>query len=122
MFVRDPCGIVCIIFTYVAVFYADYVVVRWIVMQTMYNRYEIFNSNNRTWDNMKLFSLWGALNVVCFNTVILLLSMAHMRAVLSDPGTVPLPQSRVDFSDIHCAESGVCVSVRLLAKARNNHF
>lgn len=31
--------------------------------------------------------------------------MAHMRAVLSDPGTVPLPQSRVDFSDIHSAES-----------------
>lgn len=88
MFVKDPCGIVCIIFTYVAVFYADYVVVRWIVMQTMYD------------------SLWGALNVLCFNTVVLFLSMAHMRAVLSDPGTVPLPQSRVDFSDINCAESG----------------
>lgn len=44
--------------------------------------------------------------MVCFNTVVLLLSIAHMRAVLSDPGTVPLPQSRVDFSDIHCAESG----------------
>jgi hypothetical protein len=24
---------------------------------------------------------------------------AHGRAVLSDPGTVPLPQARVDFSD-----------------------
>lgn len=46
--------------------------------------------------------------MVCFNTVVLLLSMAHMRAVLSDPGTVPLPQSRVDFSDIHCTESGLC--------------
>lgn len=43
---------------------------------------------------------------MCFNTVILLLAMAHMRAVMSDPGTVPLPQSRVDFSDIHSAETG----------------
>lgn len=27
--------------------------------------------------------------------------MAHLKAVLSDPGTVPLPQSRLDFSDLH---------------------
>ncbi|TGZ48100.1 Uncharacterized protein DBV15_04367 [Temnothorax longispinosus] len=38
MFVRDPCGIVCIIVTYMAVFYADYVVVRWIVLHTMQDR------------------------------------------------------------------------------------
>lgn len=36
--VRDPCGIVCLIATYAAVIYADYVVVRWIVLQTMHNR------------------------------------------------------------------------------------
>ncbi|XP_018402787.1 PREDICTED: palmitoyltransferase ZDHHC7 isoform X2 [Cyphomyrmex costatus] len=35
MFVRDPCGILCIISTYVAVFYADYVVVGWTVLLTM---------------------------------------------------------------------------------------
>lgn len=39
MFVRDPCGIVCIIVTYIAVFYADYVVVRWIVLHTMQDRF-----------------------------------------------------------------------------------
>jgi hypothetical protein len=27
--------------------------------------------------------------------------MAHLKAVCSDPGVVPLPQNRVDFSDIH---------------------
>jgi len=27
--------------------------------------------------------------------------MAHLKAVCSDPGIVPLPQSRMDFSDIH---------------------
>jgi len=38
IFVRDPCGIVCILVTYVAVLYADYVVIRWIILQTMQNR------------------------------------------------------------------------------------
>jgi hypothetical protein len=39
MFVRDPCGIVCIIVTYVAVFYADYVIVQWVVLHTMQDRF-----------------------------------------------------------------------------------
>lgn len=88
MFIRDPCGVFCILITYLAVFYADYVVIRWIIMQTMTD------------------SLWGALNAVTFNTIVLLLSMAHFKAVFSDPGTVPLPQNRLDFSDIHSSESG----------------
>jgi len=33
--------------------------------------------------------------------VILLLFMAHARAVFSDPGIVPLPKHRIDFSDSH---------------------
>jgi hypothetical protein len=41
IFVRDPCGIVCILLTYVAVLYADYVVIRWIILQTMQNRYNL---------------------------------------------------------------------------------
>ncbi|KDR19695.1 palmitoyltransferase ZDHHC7 [Zootermopsis nevadensis] len=87
-FVRDPCGIVCILLTYVAVLYADYVVIRWIILQTMQN------------------SLWGPFHVVVFNTIVFLLSMAHLKAVCSDPGVVPLPQNRVDFSDIHSGSSG----------------
>ncbi|XP_037960111.1 palmitoyltransferase ZDHHC3-like [Teleopsis dalmanni] len=83
MFVRDPCGIVCLIITYGAVFYADYVVMRWIIMQTMQA------------------SIWAPLHVVLFNTVVFLLSMSHLKAVLSDPGTVPLPANRLDFSDLH---------------------
>lgn len=27
--------------------------------------------------------------------------MSHLKAVLSDPGTVPLPANRLDFSDMH---------------------
>lgn len=82
MFIKDPCGIACIIVTYIAVFYADYVVIRWIILQTMQD------------------SLWGPINVVGFNTVVFMLAMAHLKAVLSDPGIVPLPQIRLDFSDI----------------------
>lgn len=31
--------------------------------------------------------------------------MAHLKAVLSDPGKVPLPQSRLDFSDLHSLQT-----------------
>ncbi|KAJ8927152.1 hypothetical protein NQ314_020425 [Rhamnusium bicolor] len=88
MFVRDPCGIVCVLITYLAVFYADYVIIKWVVLQTMID------------------SLWGTFNVVMFNTVIFFLMIAHIKAVLTDPGTIPLPQNRVDFSDIHSSNSG----------------
>lgn len=46
-------------------------------------------------------SLWGPINVVLFNTVIFLLTMAHLKAVFCDPGIVPLPNVRLDFSDLH---------------------
>jgi hypothetical protein len=52
-------------------------------------------------------SLWGSFNVVMFNTVIFFLCMAHMRAVITDPGTLPLSPSKLDFSDMHSSESGL---------------
>lgn len=52
------------------------------------------------------FSFWAPIHVVCFNSIIFLLAMAHMKAFLSDPGIVPLPQSRLDFSDLHTNEQG----------------
>ena len=61
VFRSDPCGFTCLIMTYGAVLYADYVVVRWIVIQTMSD------------------SLWGAFNALLFNTVIFLLIWAHTR-------------------------------------------
>jgi hypothetical protein len=51
-------------------------------------------------------TLWGALNVVIFNVIVFMLFMSHARAVFSDPGIVPLPQHRIDFSDLHSASSG----------------
>ena len=32
---NDPCGWTCLIMTYAAVIYADYVIIRWVVLQTM---------------------------------------------------------------------------------------
>ncbi|KAL3266216.1 hypothetical protein HHI36_010398 [Cryptolaemus montrouzieri] len=83
MFIKDPCGIACIIVTYLAVFYADYVVVKWIILQTMVN------------------SLWGAFNLLLFNSILFLLCMSHIRAVFTDPGTIPLHANKMEFSDIH---------------------
>ncbi|XP_036327295.1 palmitoyltransferase ZDHHC3-like [Rhagoletis pomonella] len=91
-FIRDPCGIVCLVITYGAVMYADYVVLRWIILLTMEA------------------SIWAPVHVIMFNTIIFLLCMAHLKAVLSDPGRVPLPANRIDFSDLHTTgknENGV---------------
>lgn len=52
-----------------------------------------------------LSSLWGPVNVVLFNTVIFLLAMAHLKAVFCDPGMVPLPRTRLDFSDLHARKN-----------------
>lgn len=52
------------------------------------------------------------MHVVGFNTVVFLLAMAHLKAVLTDPGTVPLPQTRLDFSDIHSSELGNWILLR----------
>ncbi|CAG7716678.1 unnamed protein product [Allacma fusca] len=81
IFRKDPCGIICMIITYGAVFYADYVVIRWIIMTSFYD------------------SLWGCFHLVAFNIVVAFLTAAHMRAVLSDPGIVPLSPTKIDFSD-----------------------
>uniref|UniRef100_A0A914XE78 Palmitoyltransferase n=1 Tax=Plectus sambesii TaxID=2011161 RepID=A0A914XE78_9BILA len=83
----DPCGILCCLLTYGAVLYADYVVINWLVLPT-------FDG-----------SLWGVLHVVLFNTILFLGLMAHARAMLSDPGIVPLnPQS--DFGDTQRLRNG----------------
>ncbi|XP_076065728.1 DNZDHHC/NEW1 zinc finger protein 11 [Oratosquilla oratoria] len=108
VFRKDPCGITCIILTYCAIFYADYVVINWIILQTMRN------------------SLWGAVHVLFFNTVIFLTIMSHLRAVLSDPGIVPLPQSRIDFSDMHSGgeqnnDWTVCARCEMYRPPRAHH-
>ncbi|KAK8741323.1 hypothetical protein OTU49_002615, partial [Cherax quadricarinatus] len=108
VFRGDPCGITCLILTYAAIFYADYVVINWIVLQTMFN------------------SLWGVLHVLLFNILVFLTLMAHVRAVFSDPGIVPLPQSRLDFSDMHSGgeksdDWTVCARCEMYRPPRAHH-
>lgn len=38
MFIKDPCGVVCILITYAAILYADYVVIKWIILQALADR------------------------------------------------------------------------------------
>lgn len=52
------------------------------------------------------FSIFAPIHVLLFNSIVFLLAIAHMKAVLSDPGTVPLPQNRLDFSNIHSNDRG----------------
>jgi len=109
VFRKDPCGIACVVFTYVAIFYSDYVVVNWIVLQTMRS------------------SLWGAFHAVVFNTVVFLAVLSHLRAVLSDPGVVPLPTARIDFSDVHSGpqsdegEKTICGRCEMYRPPRAHH-
>lgn len=78
-------------------------------MSTMQNRYELtdflFVGKVFLQFNLLFDSIWGPINVVTFNTVVFMLTMAHLKAVLSDPGKVPLPQSRLDFSDLHSLQT-----------------
>ena len=54
--------------------------------------------------------VWSYTNIAVFNLVVFLMVAAHLRAVFSDPGTVPLPKTSLDFSDMHSGQkmSKVC--------------
>ena len=44
VFRKDPCGFTCLLMTYAAVLYADYVVIRWIGEKNALKRYNRFHS------------------------------------------------------------------------------
>ncbi|KAI6061188.1 Palmitoyltransferase ZDHHC3-like protein [Aix galericulata] len=48
-------------------------------------------------------SPWCPFHAVTFNLIVLLLLACHTRAVFADPGTVPLPGTAIDFSDLRSA-------------------
>eukprot|EP01137_Pigoraptor_chileana_P007272 Opistho-2@3510 len=70
-FVVDPCGIFCAIFTYALILYAEVVVMAYIIIPV----------------GTPLMMLNGLI----FNVFIALGIASHLRAMLSDPGTVALP-------------------------------
>ncbi|XP_029943957.1 palmitoyltransferase ZDHHC3 [Salarias fasciatus] len=84
---RDPCGVICIVLTYFSVFYADYVVVQYVLIPAYSG------------------SVWCTLHGSVFNLILLLLLACHAKAVFSDPGMVPLPDTAIDFSDLRSQSS-----------------
>ncbi|CAL8068097.1 unnamed protein product [Calicophoron daubneyi] len=70
----DPCGLLCLCFTYLIIGYADYVVVLQLILPVLKS------------------SPAAVLNVVGFNTVAFLLTFSHLCAVFGDPGLIPLGQ------------------------------
>ncbi|TNN36015.1 Palmitoyltransferase ZDHHC3 [Liparis tanakae] len=69
---RDPCGVICLILTYFSVFYADYVVIQYVLLPAFSD------------------SVWSSLHGAVFNLVLMLLLACHARAVLADPGVASL--------------------------------
>ncbi|XP_031597712.1 zf-DHHC domain-containing protein [Oreochromis aureus] len=84
---RDPCGVICLILTYFSVFYADYVVIQYVLIPAYSD------------------SVWCTLHGSVFNLILLLLLACHSKAVFSDPGMVPLPDTAIDFSDLRSQSS-----------------
>ncbi|TKS93074.1 Palmitoyltransferase ZDHHC3 [Collichthys lucidus] len=84
---RDPCGVICLILTYFSVFYADYVVIQYVLLPAFSD------------------SVWCTLHGSVFNLILLLLLACHSKAVFSDPGMVPLPDTAIDFSDLRSQSS-----------------
>lgn len=81
VFQRDPCGILCILVTYITLLYADYCIVTHVVLPTLSD------------------TLWGSLHVLIFNFLLFLIIYSHLKASLGDPGCVPFPEVAVDFSE-----------------------
>ena len=68
--IADVCGIVCAIFTWLLMLYAEFVVVRVILMPYF-------------------GSMYTAVNMVLFQTFAILAFTSHLKAMLTDPGAVP---------------------------------
>ncbi|KAJ6657034.1 hypothetical protein lerEdw1_003035 [Lerista edwardsae] len=79
----DPCGVFCMLLTYLCVGYADYVVLEHVLLQSGFRA-----------------SLWCPFHAVAFNVIVVMLLASHTRAVFADPGMVPLPETAIDFSDL----------------------
>ncbi|XP_015280216.1 PREDICTED: palmitoyltransferase ZDHHC3-like [Gekko japonicus] len=79
----DPCGVLCLLLTYLSVGYADYVVLEHVLLQPGFRA-----------------SLWCPFHAVAFNFIVVMLLASHTRAVFADPGIVPLPDTAIDFSDL----------------------
>ncbi|NWR57000.1 ZDHC3 Palmitoyltransferase, partial [Bucorvus abyssinicus] len=71
-------------------------------------------------------SPWCHFHAATFNLIVLLLLACHARAVLADPGLVPLPATAIDFSDLWKPEESqedwtVCDCCEAFHPSRTHH-
>uniref|UniRef100_UPI00358EFB63 palmitoyltransferase ZDHHC7-like isoform X2 n=1 Tax=Myxine glutinosa TaxID=7769 RepID=UPI00358EFB63 len=78
----NACGVLCMIFTYLFVAFAEYALVLHIALPN-------YSSGP-----------WAVIHTAAFNVLVLMLIVAHVRAATADPGFVSLPHTAIDFSDI----------------------
>ncbi|XP_069463279.1 palmitoyltransferase ZDHHC21-like [Ambystoma mexicanum] len=80
--VIDACGFVCLLIVYLSVSYADYVILRHILLFKYAG------------------SIWFPVHTTLIHLLILMILVSHLRAAFTDPGRVPLPVTAIDFSDL----------------------
>ncbi|KAH8283480.1 hypothetical protein KR018_003615 [Drosophila ironensis] len=68
--VKDICGIVCVVMTWLLILFAEFVVMRLILLPSNY-------------------TLFSTVNMALFQTLAFLAFASHIRTMLSDPGAVP---------------------------------
>jgi len=76
----DAGGLLCSVLVYACVLYADFALIAHVIVPFVHVGLGIFLS-------------------IVFNLVLVLLLSSHAKCALSDPGHVPVPESRIDFSD-----------------------
>ncbi len=66
--IRDCCGVVCVVFTYLLILYAEYVVVRVILLPDLAGH-----------------ALYAAVNLFIFQSFTMLAVSSHLKTMLTDP-------------------------------------
>lgn len=86
MFNFDIGGIICSLLVYLCVIYADFALIVHVIVPFVHLGVGIFLS-------------------FLFNVVLILLISSHAKCALSDPGHVPVPEARIDFSDTNSLQT-----------------
>eukprot|EP00944_MAST-04C_sp_MAST-4C-sp1_P013257 g13257.t1 len=74
----DPCGLVCVIVTYLVVFFVDYMTVRNVLIPTYFASHTVVPYRYR----------WGMLHAGLFQCCIFMICWSHLKCMLSNPGTL----------------------------------
>ncbi len=99
---QDCCGIVCAFFTYLLILYAEFVVVRVILVPSLATH-----------------SLYSAFHLLLFQLLAGLAVASHLKTMLTDPGAVPRGNAtkenieRMGFAEGQVGAAGTTVVTRV---------